>query len=159
DSPAGLAAFRAEVDDPISLLDHVQIMLDDHDTMAEIAQPIEHIQKLVNVREMQAGGGFVEDIHREAGGGLAEFGGQLDALALARLAPAALDVEAETRCAVAAQLGLAGLGEQFADVIEDADVGGRVAARRPADGRLIDLDDLVDLAGADQSIVRARAFV
>ena len=67
------------------------------------------------------------------------------AVAGARLAPAALDVEREPARQVAADLGLLGLGEQLADVVEDAGVGGRVRPGRAADGRLVDVDDLVEV--------------
>ena len=39
---------------------------------------------------------------------------------------------------------LVGLGEEFATVVEGADVNDRVGARGLAQGRLIDEDDLVD---------------
>jgi hypothetical protein len=82
----------------------------------------------------------------------------LDALrpaALARLAAAALDVEAEPPGLVAADLGLAGLGEDLPHLVEHAGVGGRVAPGRPADGALVDLDDLVDLVAAVEGLVDA----
>src|SRR5690606_23153000 len=60
------------------------------------------------------------------------------------LAAAALDVEGEASGLVAADLRLGGLGEQSADVVEDVGVGGRVGARGAADGRLVDVDHLVD---------------
>ena len=74
----------------------------------------------------------------------------------ARLAAAALDVEAEATHLVAADLRLLRRGEQLADVVEDADVGGGVGPRGPADGRLVDPDHLVDQAGAGQPRVAAR---
>ena len=49
-------------------------------------------------------------------------------------------------------------GEQLADGSEDAGVGGRIRTRRAADGRLIDLDDLVDLLGAFDFAERAGAL-
>ena len=78
------------------------------------------------------------------------------ALALARFAAAAFDVEAEAAGPVAALLGIAGAGEDLADFVEHAGVGGRIAARRAADRRLVNLDHLVDLARAAQARVRAR---
>ena len=55
------------------------------------------------------------------------------AVAGAGLAPTAVDVEREPTRQVAADLGLVGLGEQLADVVEHAGVGGRVRPRRAAD--------------------------
>ena len=239
-------ALGAEVDDPVGALDHVEVVLDDDHRVALVDQPLEHLEQLVDVVEVQAGGGLVEDVERLAGGDLAELGGELDALglaagerrrrlaeldvaeadvverleqprdardvgeeldrlldahvehvgdvlalvadlerlavvalavadlaghvdvgqevhldlelavALAGLAAAALDVEAEAPGLVAAQLALRGLREELADLVEDAGVGGRVAARRAADGRLVDVDDLVEVLGAVDAVVRRR---
>jgi hypothetical protein len=76
------------------------------------------------------------------------------AVARAGLAAAALDVEAEAPGQVAADLGLGGLGEQLADVVEHAGVGGRVGARGAADGRLVDVDDLVEVLEAGDPLVQ-----
>ena len=209
-------------------------MLDDDDRVARVDQAVEHLQELLHVGEMEAGGGLVEDVEGAAGGPPRELGGQLDALglaarqggrrlaemdvaqphvvqrlelgadgghgleeverlgdrhlqdvgdraaavedlqrlpvvalaaahlarhvhvrqelhldlddavALARLAAAALDVEAEAAALVAPQAGVGGAGEEVADGPEHAGVGGRVGARRAADRALVDLDDLVD---------------
>ena len=78
------------------------------------------------------------------------------AVAAADLAAAALDVEAEAARFVAARPRLLGLGEELADVVEDAGVGGRVGARRAPDRRLVDVDDLVDLAEPVDAVVGAR---
>ena len=45
---------------------------------------------------------------------------------------------------VAARLGLQRFGEQLADRVPEADVGGRAGARRLADRRLVDLEHAVD---------------
>ncbi len=63
--------------------------------------------------------------------------------AVAGFAPAALQVEAEPAARIAVQPGLLLLGEHFADEIEHLDVGGRIGTGRPADGLLVDVDDLV----------------
>jgi hypothetical protein len=68
-----------------------------------------------------------------------------DAVALAGLAAAALDVEREAARLVAACLGFRQAGEPFADRREGAGIGRRVGARRAADRRLVDVDDLVDM--------------
>ena len=79
------------------------------------------------------------------------------AVALAGLAAAALDVEAEAAGLVAAQLALRRQREELADVVEHAGVGGRVAARRAPDGRLVDVDDLVEVLRAVDAVVLAGA--
>src|SRR6202042_2943763 len=67
------------------------------------------------------------------------------AVAAAHLAPPALDVEREATGLVATGTGFLGLGEELPDLVEQADVGGRIGPRRPADRRLVDRDDLVEL--------------
>ena len=76
-----------------------------------------------------------------------------DAVPLARLAAPALHVEGEPARLVAAGPGLGDLGEEVPDGREEPGVGGGVAARGPADGGLVDLDDLVH-AGAQPSMSR-----
>src|SRR5882724_8447293 len=239
DAAATFAAFGAEVDDPVGLLDDVEVVLDDEHGVAKIDQPLEDIEELSNVVEVQAGGGLVENVERAAGlafrkltreldalgfaagksgGGLAEGdvaesdfdecgelllnlgdvfeelqrvgGGQIqnvadgvaliangerlrvvaaaaadfahhinvrkkihfdaaEAVALAGFAAAALHVEAEAPGAVAALARFGEHGEEIADGGEDAGVGGGIRTRRAANGRLIDLDDFVDLISAE----------
>ena len=81
------------------------------------------------------------------------------AVALAGLAAAALDVEAEASRQVAARARLLGAGEQFADRREQAAVGRRVRARRAADRALADVDHAVDLLEAQNLLVRRRVTV
>jgi hypothetical protein len=78
------------------------------------------------------------------------------AVAAADLAAAALDVEREAARLVAARARLGGLREEVADHVEQAGVGGRVRARRAADRRLVDGDDLVELLDPLDLAVRAR---
>jgi hypothetical protein len=78
-----------------------------------------------------------------------------DAVALAGLAAAALDVEGEAAGLVAARLRLGQPGEPVADRGEGAGVGGRVGARRAADRRLVDVDDLVEQLDPVDPVVRA----
>ena len=80
-----------------------------------------------------------------------------DAVAGTGLAAAALDVEAEAVGLVAAGAGVVGGGEHVADEVEHAGIGGGVGARRAADGRLVDGDDLVQLLHALDGIVVAGA--
>jgi len=60
---------------------------------------------------------------------------------------------------VAALLGHGGFGHQLADRREQARVGGRVAARRAADRRLVDVDHLVEVLDALDRLVRRRLLV
>ena len=83
DVAAARAALGAEVYDPVRGFDHVQVMLDDHDGIAVIAQPMQDFEQLLNIVEMQAGRGFVEDIQGLAGVALGQFPGEFDPLRLA----------------------------------------------------------------------------
>ena len=79
-----------------------------------------------------------------------------DAVALAALAAAALDVEREASRTEPARARLRQHREQLADEREESRVGRRIRSRRAADGRLIDLDDFVELLDALDRRVRAR---
>ncbi len=81
-----------------------------------------------------------------------------DAVALAFLAAAALDVEGEAAGFVAARLGFGEAREPFADGREGAGVRRGVGARRAADGRLVDVDDLVEMFQAFDAVVGRRVF-
>ena len=70
---------------------------------------------------------------------------QLHAVALARLAAAALHVEAEAARRVAERARLRRQREDLADGVEHLGVRRRVAARRAADGPLVDVDHLVEV--------------
>ena len=78
-----------------------------------------------------------------------------DAVALARFAAAALDVEREAPRRVAAHLRFGRQREQLANQVERAGVGRRVRARRAADRRLVDHDHLVELTRALDRAVRS----
>ena len=68
----------------------------------------------------------------------------MHAVALAGLAAAALDVEAEAPGIVAARARLGHRREQLAQRREQSGVGRRVGARRAPDRALIDVDDAID---------------
>ena len=77
------------------------------------------------------------------------------AVALARLAAPALDVEREAPGPVAARLRLGQAGEPVADRGEAVGVGGGVRARRAPDRRLVDVDHLVEELDALDLVVGA----
>ena len=80
------AAFGAEVDQPVGGLDDVHVVLDDEHRVALLDQRVQGREQLVDVVEVQAGAGLVEDeqdlvlLQRGAFG---QEGGQLHALGLA----------------------------------------------------------------------------
>lgn len=53
----------------------------------------------------------------------------------------------------AAFLRLLGLGEERADRVVEAEVGGRVGTRRSPDRRLIDVDHIADVLAAGEFVV------
>ena len=58
-------------------------MFNHHDCVAEIHQSLEHVEQMPHVVEVQAGGGFIEQIKRLARLPFAQFFGQFDALRFA----------------------------------------------------------------------------
>lgn len=56
---AAAAAFRAYINDVISHLDHVEVMFDDHDGVALVYQFVDHVEQVLDVLEVEAGGGLV----------------------------------------------------------------------------------------------------
>src|SRR6266508_5374936 len=80
------------------------------------------------------------------------------AVALAGFAAPALDVEGEAAGLVAARLRLRQAREPFADRGEFAGIGRRIAARRAADRRLVDVDHLVEMLEALDAVVRGRGL-
>src|SRR5690348_10075632 len=56
DLTAFLATFRTKVDDPVGVSDHIQVVLDNNDRIAEIAKPMEDIQQLFHIVKVQSGG-------------------------------------------------------------------------------------------------------
>ena len=83
DLATGTAALGAKVDDMVGTLDEIQIMLDDDDRIAHVHQLLQHLDQAVHVCNVQACGGFVQNIHRFAGAAAGKLVGQLDALRLA----------------------------------------------------------------------------
>ncbi len=55
------SGFGAEVEDPVSGFDDVEVVLDDEEGVAGIDQLLENGQEIFDIGEMEAGGGLVED--------------------------------------------------------------------------------------------------
>ena len=79
---AVLARLGADVDQPVGLLDHVEVVLDDDHGVAEIDQPVEHVEQLHEIVEVEAGRRLVQQVERLARVGPRQLGGELDALRL-----------------------------------------------------------------------------
>ena len=82
-APAARAALGPEVDDPVRGLDHVEVVLDHEHRVAVVDQPVEHLEQLLDVGEVEAGRRLVEEVERLPGRAPRELGRQLDALRLA----------------------------------------------------------------------------
>lgn len=67
DFAAPTAAFRSQVDNPVSGFDHVEIVLNYHNGIALIAQFMQYVEQLLNIGEVQTGGRLVENIQRLPG--------------------------------------------------------------------------------------------
>ena len=120
---ARLAALGAEVDHPVGLLDHVEVVLDHEHRVAGVDEPLQHLEQLLDVGEVEPGRRLVEDVERPAGRHLAELRGQLDALRLAagerRRRLAELDVvEADVVQRLQAPAQLRDLGEELERLLD-----------------------------------------
>jgi hypothetical protein len=58
--PAAVPGIRAEIDQPIRRLDHVQVMLNDNDGVAGIDEAMKDFEQDADVVKVEPGGGFVE---------------------------------------------------------------------------------------------------
>src|ERR1700733_6100292 len=67
DAASTFTAFRTEIDDPIGLFDHVEVVLDDQHGVAEGNQTLEHIQEFADIVKVQTGRWFVENVKSAAG--------------------------------------------------------------------------------------------
>ncbi len=68
DPPAPEAARRPQLDQPVGRLDHVEVVLDDEDRVARVDEPMEDLEELLDIGEMEAGRRLVEDVQGPAGG-------------------------------------------------------------------------------------------
>src|SRR5262245_9230650 len=57
---ARLAALGPEVDDPVGLLDHVEVVLDHEHGVPGVDEALQHLEQLLDVGEMEPGGRLVE---------------------------------------------------------------------------------------------------
>ena len=66
DLSAPASALRPHVDDPVSLTDDVEVVLNDDDGVATVDEAAEHQHQDANVLKVEAGGGLVKDVERLA---------------------------------------------------------------------------------------------
>ncbi len=60
--PPAIAAFGAEVEHPVGLGDHVQVVLDDDHAVPAVHQPVQRADEFVHVGHVQAHGGLVQHV-------------------------------------------------------------------------------------------------
>jgi hypothetical protein len=110
----------------------------------DVAAAVFHVEHFASIAATGALGATHEDVGHEL---------HIDlqiASPLARLAPAACDVEAEVAGSVAAHLGVGLIREERADRIESLDIRDWIRSRRTTDGGLIDEGDVGELAGTEE---------
>src|SRR2546425_5793425 len=95
DAAAAVAALGAEVDDPVGLRDHVEIVLDDEHRVPRVDQAVQHVDQLLDIGHVQADGGLVQHVQGLRKTRLRELAHQLDALRLAARKRRALLAERE----------------------------------------------------------------
>ena len=83
DHPAPpVPALGAQVDDVISNLYDIQVMLDNQHAVARIHQPLQHLDQLMHIRGVQPNRRLVQHIERAPGGAPRQLAGELDSLRL-----------------------------------------------------------------------------
>ena len=62
DLATGVAGFGADVEDPVGFGGDGHVVLDDDDGVAFIDEAVEHVDETLDVFEMEADGGFFDEI-------------------------------------------------------------------------------------------------
>src|SRR5699024_7502414 len=82
DLAAAATAFGTEVDDVVGVADDIEVVFDDDDRVALVDEPLEDLQQLRDVLEVQARRRLVEHVDGPSSGALRQFGGELHPLRL-----------------------------------------------------------------------------
>ena len=80
---AAVSRQRPEVDQPIGVLDQIEVVLDQYDGIAGVHKPMQHVHELRAVVERKPGSRLIEYVERAARRPFRQFGRQLDSLGLA----------------------------------------------------------------------------
>src|SRR5947209_19881994 len=80
---ARFAALGAEIDDPVGLLDHIEVVLDHDHGVATVDETLQRLEQLLDVGAVETGRRLVEDLERLASSDLAGPGWELYAPHLA----------------------------------------------------------------------------
>ena len=68
DASAVRAAFWSKIDDEVCALDHVEIMLNHDDCVADADESLKHVEQLMHISEVKPGGRLIQDINCPSGG-------------------------------------------------------------------------------------------
>ncbi|SVC40308.1 uncharacterized protein METZ01_LOCUS293162, partial [marine metagenome] len=60
--PATLAPFRTKVNDPVSALDHIEMVFDDDDRVAVAPESEQNLDELVDISQSETCGWLIEDV-------------------------------------------------------------------------------------------------
>src|SRR6185312_15290046 len=71
DFAAFFTALGTEINDPVGVTDHVQVVFDDDDGVAKIREAMQHVKQLADVIEVESRGGFVKQVECASGLALA----------------------------------------------------------------------------------------
>jgi hypothetical protein len=80
DPSAVVARARPKIDDPVGVRHHRLVMLDHDDRLAGVDQPVQEAEHLLEVGQVQPGGGLVEHVHAA---GFTHVRRELESLSLA----------------------------------------------------------------------------
>ena len=67
DLAASIATFRSEVNDPIGIFDHVEVVFDDEDGIARFDEAIEDVQQALNIGKVESRRGLIQDVQSSPG--------------------------------------------------------------------------------------------
>ena len=77
------SALRAKVEDPVGAANHIQIVLDDEDGIAQIGEPVQDLHQFAYIVKVKTGGGLVEQVESASGLALGKLPRQFHALGFA----------------------------------------------------------------------------
>ena len=83
DRAAAVAALGTHIDDTVSRLDDIKVVLDDKHGVAGVDKTLKNLEQLTDILEMKTRSGLVQNIERFARLAFLELAGKLDALRLA----------------------------------------------------------------------------
>src|SRR2546423_7760957 len=77
------ATFGPKVNDVISALNHIEVVLDDDYRVTYANQSLQNVEQFMHVGEVKSGGWFIQDVDRTARRALGKFFSQFDPLSFA----------------------------------------------------------------------------